>query len=273
MNISRLVKRFEHVITDNAPLILTSLGVVGVGATAFLTGRASFQAAKNIEDANSMARINGEDTLSPRETIFRVWKFYIPAAGVLVLTCTSVIMANKINATRMAALAAGVALSRNELAEYRDKVREAVGGKKVDKEARRKMVDDRLACLEDADIDDAIHTGKGNVLFVDSYSMRVFKSSNEAVKQAENQVLNMILREGSATVSDWYDKLGLEHTALSEDYGWNKEVMFEVESVARAVQEGRHKGEPCFMLVYDSGVILRPWKGSKRFPGDDPDVS
>lgn len=276
MNIGRTMRQFERVITDNSPLILTSLGVVGTVATAFLTGKAAYQSAaviKSAEAAQNAKREAGESrsTLTTQQQILKVWKLYIPAVGSGVLTCASIILAQHINARRMAVIAGGLALSRNDLQDYKEKVQNAVNGKKVHKDAKGSIIEEKIAGISDEEWDDAIYTGKGQVLFVDSYSMRPFYSSMDAVRHAEASILTQILKEGSATVSDWYDKLGLQHTAMSEDYGWNKDVAFEVEPVAKVVKEGRHQGEPCHMLVYDSGMILRPWSGKNRFRGDDDD--
>lgn len=258
-NISRYGRRLERIITDNSPLILTTLGVVGSVATAFLVGKASYKGAAILhEDRQNNVQGNPDAELSNRSKVLLLWKLYIPAAGVMTLTCVCIVMANKINARRAAALAAGVALYRNELGEYKEKVEKKLG-KKESKALRKEIAEDRVntyACDENM----VIHTGKGNTLFLDSYTLRLFRSSIEHVKRAEVEILSQLLREGYATQSEWFDKIKLEHTVMSEEMGWDSDDKFEVEHVPTLIKEGPLTGEPCIYLVYEPNPRLRPWK-------------
>lgn len=272
MNISRLARTVERTITENAPLILTSLGVVGVAGTAFFTGKAAYKSAHAIADAKLEKShgivVVGPVELTKREVFDKVWKLYMPAVGVATLTCVCIVMANRISAKRAAALAAGVVLSRNELAEYKEKVEKKLG-KKETKELEKDIIRDRVdACMAGTDDDDyTIRTGEGEVLFLESYTMRPFRSSIQAVEKAENRIVQQIHREGYATIADWFDKLGLEHTVLSEEMGWDADHPFQIEMLPQKVKEGPRKDEPCHYLAFENEPLLRPWNGDDRFPG------
>lgn len=256
MNIGNLARRTERLVTDNAPLILTALGVVGAVGTAVLTGRATFKAAEIIRYDSSTETVG---RITPtREKILLVWKLYMPAAGVLTLTCASIIMAQKINTRRAAVLLAGAAFYRDELTEYKDKIQEQVGGKKVHKEAKKAAVDERVNSVDYTAM--VIETGYGKTLFLDSYTLRPFRSSIEHVKRTEVNMQSRCLREGYVSLAEWYDENKLEHTALSEELGWDTDENIVVEHVPSLIKEGPLEGEPCIYLAYEPWPKLRPWK-------------
>ncbi len=276
MNISRTARQLSRVVADSSPLILTTLGALGVAGTAFLTGRAAFRSVELIE--TEKARFgeskeghtqfgegfkNKETLLTKTETVQLLWKLYLPAVGAGAVTITCIIMANKISTSRLAALTAIAAMSRNDLQEYKEKLQEMAGGKKMAKDVKKSIAQDKVnQALCDADPDMTIQTGLGNTLFLDSYTLRTFRSSIEHVKRAENDILSQLLREGYATQSEWFDKLGIAHTVMSEEMGWDSDDKFEVEHVPTLIEEGPLKGQPCIFLVYDPNPRLRPWKSN-----------
>ena len=94
MSITSLALKTEKVLSDNAPMILTGLATAGVLGTAVLAVKATLQA-ETVLAHNYPDPIEREE--APRmEKIKMIWTLYIPAAGSLVLTITSIVLANQI---------------------------------------------------------------------------------------------------------------------------------------------------------------------------------
>ena len=51
----------------------------------------------------------------------------------------------------------------------------------------------------------------------------------EELKKAQNDLNHRILRDNYASLSDFYDMLGLEHTQDADDIGWNVDKLLEIE--------------------------------------------
>lgn len=230
VDFTKLFSRAGKLVTDNSPLILTAIGVTGTVTTAILTGKASFEAAETIEDEKNARLIRKTDAegnlLTPLDTkakIGLVWKCYIPAAGSLVLTVACVVTANRIGTRRAAALAAAYSLAKEGWDEYKDKIVETIGASKEQK-ARDAIAQDQIT-KDPPTAETIIITGEGDVLIRDGYSGRYFMSTVPKVDAAVNEVNYMINAHGYASLTDFYDELHLPRTDVSEEVGWNGELM------------------------------------------------
>lgn len=245
ININKLVKSGVDAATNNAPALLTAFGTVGVVTTALLTGKASFQAAKKIADAESVAnmkRTAGEErvVLSKEEKFRLVWTLYIAPVSTGVLTCGAVVMAHRVSSRRAAVLAAAYALNEGKLEEYQEKVKEKFGVKK-EQDVRDSVAQDRV----DRDYKEGtviFDPMEGKVLVRDDYSGRFFWSSVEDVNRAVNEInreINLNV-SGYQTVSDFYDILDLEHVSVSDYFGWNTECPLELTWSTTTTPDQKH---------------------------------
>lgn len=221
MRVGVIAKRTEKVITDNSPLILTSLGVVGTITTAYFAGKASFKAALILDEAE---RVQGEEATT-RDKIEMLWKLYIPALGVGAVTVSSIILANRIGTRRAAAMASAFMLSERAFDEYREKVIEHMG------KAKEQKVVDEIA----QDRTDRVTKGQpifmpssGKVWCIDKYTDRKFESTMETLKKAQNDVNYQLLNEGFCSLNEFYSKAGLNHIPVGEEVGWNSDKLMEL---------------------------------------------
>ena len=266
MNISRIVTKTKKLVSDNSPLILTAVGVAGTVTTAYLAAKASFRGAEVLleyeTDRERRAILASEKAGSPdpvilvpltkREKFDLLWKLYIPAVSTGVVTCSSIVFANRITTKRAAALATAYSLSERAYAEYRDKVVEKLG-KEDEAEIRKEVARKRIDAAPPGEI--FINEADG-VLCHDAYSGRFFRSSKNAIEAARNELNYNILKSDYVTLSDFYDKIGLPHTSVSDEMGWNSENQLEIGWSAVETPDGR----PC--LSYDFAVvpIRDPWR-------------
>lgn len=246
----QIAKRAERFAIDNSPLLLTVVGVTGAVTTALLTGKATFKAAEIIADAQYMrnvstTHVSGQtEKLSKKEKVNLVWKQYIPPVGVGLVTVAAIVGANQIGTRRAAALAAAYSVSEKAFNEYKEKVVEKLGDHK-EQAVRDDVAQDRVNRNPVGDRE-VIIAGGGKVLCYDHYTDRYFKSSVEEIKKAMNDLNYRINNDGYASLSDFYDLIGLPHTSFSDEVGWNSEKLLDINFSTVMSSEG----EPCISIDF-----------------------
>lgn len=257
MNLHRVIKQAEKFAQDNSPLILTTVGAVGVVTTAYLAGRGGFKAGRIVLD-EQIHRISpdveGLPELPLKEKFNLTWKCYIPAASVGVLTVAAVISANKIGMRRTAAMTTALALSERAFEEYRTKVFEKLGEKKST-EIRDEIVQDQIDARPVGNAELHIAAG-GDVVCYETWTGRYFKSDIDTLKKAQNDINYRVNNDGYASLSDFYDKIDLSHTDISDDIGWNSSKLLELEFVGHIDE----KGLPVIGVIYQTEPIRDYWK-------------
>lgn len=224
-------------LVDNSPTVLTSIAVAGTITTAVLTGKAVLKADR-LQTQELIARP------TPREYFELTWKLYIPpiAAGALTIGC--IVGANHIGHRRAAAVAAAYTLSEKAWSEYRDKVVQTLGEKK-ESAVRDALAQDRVD-RNPVSSREVIIAGGGDVLFLDSFTGRYFKSDMETVKKAQNDTNYTILNDMYASLSDFYNNLGIPPTSYSDEVGWASNKLLELEFSTALSEDGR----PCITITF-----------------------
>lgn len=257
MSLSQVAKKFEKLLTDNSPVLLTSVGVAGTIATAVLTGKASFEAAKIINETERMRDIYSAyppEPLEPKEKVELVWKLYIPPVVVGAGTVSAIVLANRIGTRRAAAMAAAYTISEKAYTEYREKVVEKLGEAK-EQEVRDEIAQQRVNA--NPPNSEVIIVDNGDVLFLESYTGRYFKSSMETVKKALNDTNYQMYSDMYASLGDFQQRVGLPRTSLSEEVGWTVEDKIDIEFSATLTEDQR----PCIVMNY----IVAPVREYHRF--------
>lgn len=242
MNIGSIFKTLEKFTIDNSPSILTAIGVVGTISTAVLTGKASYKASEIINSETFFESAHIE--LSGKEKLQLVWKLYIPAVGTGVLTIVVIVGANHIGSRRAAAVAAAYSISEKAFSEYREKIVEKMGAK-PEQAARDEIAQSRLDRTPMGNRE--IIIASGECLCFDAYSGRYFTSDMEVIKKAQNDLNYQILHNDYASVTDFYDKIGLEPTQSSDEVGWNTDHKLELNLGSHLSPDGR----PCIYIGFN----------------------
>lgn len=254
MNIHKLVRKSKKIVSDNSPVLLTAVGVTGTITTAYLAARASFKAAKYIEE--EQCRLDGFEKSHPltkKEKSLLIWKLYIPAVLTGAATCACVVGANYIGTKRAAALAAAYSMAKEAADEYQSKVVDKLG-RAEEKQLRDELAQERAK--KDASKSQEVVFVVGDSLCHDAYSGRYFMCDKEKIRRAENDINYEILHSDFATLQDFYDYLKLEETSVSREMGWNAENPCAITFATVEAPDGR----PC--LSYDFAVvpIRDPWR-------------
>lgn len=254
-----LAKAAEHFVKDNSPTILTGVGVVGTVGTAVLAGKASWAAGHMVSEQevifspdNTEATTYTYDRMSNLSRAKLVWKLYIPATACGAATVTSIILANRIGLKKTAALAAAYAITDKAYTEYKDKVVEKFSQKKHE-EIKADIAQDHVNRDQPSA---TIIVGTGKVLCKDLYSGRYFESTVETLKKAQNDINYNILHSDYATLTEFYDKIGIEPTSSSDYLGWNTEKQLEIDISTAMTDDGR----PVITFDFATVPINDPWR-------------
>lgn len=256
MDFGILARRAGRAAADHSPTILTAISVTGTLATAYLTGKATLKAAEIIDQAQAEHNL-GEKShpLTTKEKAELVWKQYLTPAGVAVVTIACMVAANRIGARRVAALATAYTLAEKAALTYKDKVVSTLGEKREEK-IRAELAQDEIDRHPISRETVYVENGGGD-LFRDSWSGRYFNSSVVALEKASNSINAMLNNEFSATLSDFYDLIGLDSTDESDMIGWNSDCPLELEFSWGSTPDERPCGVMRFRTV--------PYRGHNSF--------
>lgn len=255
INFGRHAKQLERLITDNSPTILTAIGVVGVAGTAVLTWKAAVKAT----DVVNIEQTEKDAPLSKAEKFSITWKLYIAPFVAGTLTCAAIVGANRISAKRAAAIAGVLALTQDDLKTYKEKVEERLSGPQ-NKKLKDELAEEKAKnAINDAV--DPILVGEGDVYCIEAYTGRPFSSSREKIIRAENEFNRRMLRGDDALcLSEFYDLLrGLDHTAVSDQFGWNTSLPLEIEFTSTVTKSGK----PALVMNYVEAPVFRPWNSGQ----------
>lgn len=226
MNIGAIVRRAQKAAADNTPTILTAIGVTGLVTTAVMAARGGIKAERFLLESG-YKWTEGEKTnytLSNKKIVEMTWRYYVPAVGTGAVTIACIVCANHISTRRTAALASAYSITQEAFREYRDKIVEKVGDKK-EQQARDEIAQESVSKNPPST---TLILSDDKVLCKDMHSGRYFQSTLEDLKKAENDTNYQILGNDYASVSDYWERIGLEKTADSDEIGWNTDNRLEV---------------------------------------------
>lgn len=242
-NLATIAKDIRKFASKRSPEILTGIGIAGMITTTILAVRATPKALELIEEQKEEESV---DELPSFEVVKVAWKPYIPAMVTCIASTACLIGASSVNTKRNAALATAYKLSETALSEYRDKVVETIGEKK-ERIVRDKVAEERVK-KNPVSKNEVIITGNGKTLCFDPISGRYFMCSIETIKKAENTLNKQMLHDitGYVSLNEFYDELGLDHTSVGNDLGWNTNQLIDIDFSSQL----NDNGEPSVVLDY-----------------------
>ena len=242
-SLAKFVQSTKMTLSKHSPEILTGIGITGMLTTTVLAVQATPKALRLIEDAQDE---KGEELTVP-ETVKVCWKCYIPSAVSGTFSIACLIGASSVNARRNAALATAYKLSETAFTEYREKVVETIGEKK--EKTVREKVDKKHIEKNPVSKNEVIVTKKGDTLCYDTISSRYFKSDIDKIKRVVNELNKEMLQDmsGCISVNELYDELGLDHTIVGDELGWNLDGgLIDIDFTSHIADDGT----PCLVLNY-----------------------
>lgn len=252
MNLNDILKGSKKFVFDNSPAIMTAIGVAGVVSTAYLTGTATVKATSlYFEHERQLDEMPRKEAT---KWLFKyTWRLYLPAAVSTLATITCIVCANRIGNRRAAAMAAAYTISEKAFAEYKDKVVEKLGDKK-EQAVRDEIQQDRVTRTSEESKNVII--AEGDVLCYEAFTGRYFKSNMEALKKAQNDTNYQMINDNYASLSDFYNRVGLPPTATSDEVGWNLDQLVELEFSTVLSEDGK----PCIAINFLVSPIRNYYK-------------
>lgn len=259
----------------NKRTILTVVSIAGVAASVAVTAVMAPKAdraikAKKLEIAKTKEGyseaekdrhgypIKMKSTADNLELVKTAAPYYIPSLLLTVLTIGCIVINHKINSKALLGLSATTSYlvaNRNDLKRF---IHDNPKAKKLADEAKSYFLP---APKKGQTIEE---TGKGDVLCIEAFSGRIFRSSPEAVIEAQSQLIDQLLEDsklgdavvhGSACMNDYYRYLGIEESQFGWEYGWvndedwfykNEPIQFSNELIS-ADAPGNQYGEPVYV--------------------------
>lgn len=224
--------------------ILIGLGISGLICSGILAVKQTPKAIVLLGRKKEELELNDDEKLPAGEIVKTIWKLYLPSVVLAGGSTLSIIMAQRINNKKTAALATIASLSETALIEYKDKVIEAFGEKKNEKiedaMVQQKVIDNPATTI--------ILTGNGETLCMDSISNQYFKSNPEKIKKAVNDLNARMRDEMYISLTDFYYEIGIPQTAISDFLLWRMEDGYIDIRLSSALDENNY---PCLVILYD----------------------
>ena len=241
---ANFVSNAQNWVGKHSPELLIGLGVSGSAASIGLAIKGTKNALKAIEAKKEEL---GADQLTRKETFKVSWKYYVSTVIMFTTSAACIFGANSTHVRRNAALATAYKVSETAFAEYREKVIESMGERKDS--TIRDLVSKKHIEENPVKNSEVIITEKGGTLCYDHLSGRYFKSDIEQIKRAVNELNRAMMFDmgGYVSVNDFYDELGLSHTKIGDDLGWNLDHgLIDIHFGAQIADDGN----PCIVLDY-----------------------
>lgn len=223
----KFLKSLGALCKEQLPTILSGAAVIGVFVTGICAAKASLKAKEEVDQLETPTTLDKVKTVAP---------IYGPTVAVGSVTVACILGANHISVKRYAALAGTCAIAKSQLQEHKDKVLEMFGKEKaesIEQEIAKDQVSKKtngLICASDE-----------LVTCKDLVTGMVFKSSMVRIQAAANNVNTLVLLDGAAGLTDFYDQLDEEHTPIMEKVRWHcdsRTPMMQVEFGAEILEHG-----------------------------------
>lgn len=220
MKLNKLLKPVKRFMLENSSQILTGLEIAGYFTAGVMAVKATPKAMQALEDKKYDER---KERLTVWETIKTAGPYYIPA-GVVAAGATGAAIGRCIKDQRKQAfLATAVSAAEATNRELLEKAKEVVGEEKV-KEIKEKIAEEKIEKTISKPDEAVIEiTGKGNDLFYEYESGRIFRSTMEEVLRAKDSVNERLYSYDELDLNEFYTELGLDPTGFGNDHYWSIE--------------------------------------------------
>lgn len=249
MYISTVLKNLGPLLKRNSSTILTGIGVAGSIGSTVLAVKATPRAQGRLDEAyitKNRYRLepdedgkqdgSGLEPLTPLEVVKLVWKDYVPALGLQVVTVGCIIGAQKLNMRKQAALITVATVSESAFREYQERmaVEAPAKDRKVRDDIAAKKVEDNPVSKQEVML-----VGNGDQLFYESHTDRYFMSTMQKVQKAVNDLNFRILNQDYAALNEFYNLVGLKTVSQGEESGWTAEHPLELDYSTQMTDDDR----------------------------------
>lgn len=235
MKLGGTMSQISGFINENSPVILTTLGVIGLWSTAYSSykcGTKAHDILQNYHEDKELIKPGDKEAERAvvKEAAEKLFPIILPPLIMGGLSTACIIGSNRISAKRLAIMTTAYTIADSRLKDYREKLVQTLG------EQRSKRVKEAIATdhLQKSDIDENtmfVVTGDGEVDCLDNYSQQKFKSSAEKIQRTINKLSARMIEyisqgdERFIELGELYEELGISQMPFSRDFGWTDEDM------------------------------------------------
>lgn len=243
--VTRGFKKVTGKVAKNSPLLLTVAGVLGLGATAYLSYKAAGKVEKVLDD---MEESQETDTpMMKRDLILGIGKAVVLPATVGTASICSIAMSYFIMNNRVMNLTASLTTALGEQVYYRAKYLSENGDEKT-KEFFTPAHDETVTVTdENGNEKEEAHTISDDI---DSLWGAWFTQSDEYladdhnynlayIESKEELIQNKLFRNGYVVLNDVRDALGLSRTRAAATVGFTTEDLFTLDT--KTVMDYNHE--------------------------------
>lgn len=244
----------KKTLDKNASSIFTGTAIASSAAAVIFAHQAG-RYAESILESERRARLHTkQEPVTRKEALMLTWKAYIPAGVSLLFAVTSIVMLNRAGENKAASVSAAAMVSHKLMQDYVEKIEERLGETAV-QEVRDEMAHEHISADPVKEV--IVLSDNADTLIRDGFSGRYFRANKHVIDSAVNQVNHVINDIGYASLTDFYDEIGLEPTDISDHIGWNRDELLSVEYGGALAADGQPCLEVCFRCV--------PFSGYNRF--------
>lgn len=213
---NQVIKILSKQFIRNKSMIATTAGIAGVFASVASAIKATPEAMRLKEEAE---RQKGK-SLSCRELVQACWKPYIKTGITTAATVGLIVYGKRCDTKTIKALAASYAVSQESVKLLEKKLEENLGEEKAE-EIKEQVQDEIIANVESSS---PMVIGAGECRCYEPYMGIYFSSNEDKIRAAVGEVNKEIVKNGWATMADYYFALGIEPEAeILDTKGWSQE--------------------------------------------------
>lgn len=257
--ITEFIDKTMELTKKNSPALLTGSAVVGLLATTISAFKMSPKAHEILHYKKcELEYVEPEDKKARRTVIFETAKELTPVVSPTVImgtaTAACIIGSNSISSRRIAALSTAYAISESAVKNLNDKMTETIGEKKT-QAIKDAIVKDKMdKNPPPTDTNHIIMTGDGDVLCMDVYSGRYFRSNAQKIGQAINQLSYQIQNDIYVCLNEFYDLLNIPEIPMGDDLGWNLDDTVKGQLPITITAGLTAEQQPCLCVDYSIGL-------------------
>lgn len=215
LNLSSAVKSVKTIITANSPALLVGTAIAGVVATGVMAAKGGYNARGIIDNAE----IASDEPLTFQEKAQLTWKCYLIPGITGASTVASVIGVHTIHNKRHAAMAGLYAVATTKLDDMQEEAERLLGPKKS--QDMHDSITQRNVDRNPPRNHEVMMLDGGTELCLDKWSGRYFMGSLPHIEKAFSEINLMLAQDGSCTLNDFYDYVGLPPIPMGYEFGWS----------------------------------------------------
>lgn len=257
--ITEFIDKTMELTKKNSPALLTGSAVVGLIATTVSAFKMSPRAHKIVEDKKKeMSYVDPQDKKVKRTVMLEAAKELTPVVAPTVImgtaTAACIIGSNSISSRRIAALSTAYAISERAVKDLNEKMTETLGEKKAQAIKDAIALDKMEKNPPPTETNQIIMTGDGDVICMDVYSGRYFRSNAQKIGQAINQLNYQIQNDIYICLNEFYDLLNIPGIPMGDDLGWNLDDTIKGKLPITITAGLTPDQQPCLCVDYSAGL-------------------